>query len=208
MDEERVGTVAVIARYPVKSMLGERLAACAVGPRGLAGDRGYALVDRADGTVASAKHPRKWGRLLGCRATYVEPPEAGGAVPPVEIALRDGSTCRSDLPGVDDVLSRFTGRDVALASVAPGFVENSWPGRTLRFGADATARVSILTMRCVMTTLEQGDLPQDRRTLQTVAAANRVEIPGLGTWACAGAYADIEGAGEIREGDEVAVSTA
>ena len=51
-------------RFPVKSMLGERVEQASVTGSGLLGDRAYALVDPADGTVASAKHPRKWGALL------------------------------------------------------------------------------------------------------------------------------------------------
>lgn len=42
-------------------------------------------------------------------------------------------------------------------------------------------------MRCVMTTLGQGDLPRDPDTLRTVAKHNRIEIPQIGgVWACAG----------------------
>ena len=51
--------------FPVKSLLGERVDEARVTGRGLLGDRAYGLVDVADGTVASAKHPRKWGALLG-----------------------------------------------------------------------------------------------------------------------------------------------
>ena len=56
--------MASLRRYPVKSMLGEGLAACDVGPRGLAGDRVLALVHRETGKVASAKNPRTWRSLL------------------------------------------------------------------------------------------------------------------------------------------------
>ena len=52
------------------------------------------------------------------------------------------------------------------------------------------------TMRCVMTTLAQGPMPQDRATLRAIAAHNRVDIGGLGTWACAGAYAKVVTPGE------------
>jgi uncharacterized protein YcbX len=62
------GSVVALWRYPVKSMLGEELNASAVTQRGMLGDRAYALVDRADGKVASAKNPRKWPQLFDCRA--------------------------------------------------------------------------------------------------------------------------------------------
>lgn len=109
-------------RYPVKSMLGESLTECEVGPSGLEGDRAFALVDLEDGTVASAKNPRKWGVLMSCRATWLG---AGTA----EITLPDGTTVRTDEPDVDDRLSKVVGRPVRLASTAPDdrTFEEVWP---------------------------------------------------------------------------------
>jgi uncharacterized protein len=91
--------------------------------------------------------------------------------------------------------------NIVLAADGAGFVENGWPGRAIVFSGGATVTVSIPTMRCVMTTLEQGDLPRDADTLRTIAKHNRVEIPGLGTWACAGVYADVTVGGEIAVGE-------
>ncbi|MEX1317229.1 MAG: MOSC N-terminal beta barrel domain-containing protein, partial [Synechococcaceae cyanobacterium] len=51
---ELVGHVQALWRYPVKSMLGERLERLEVEPRGVVGDRGYALWDPATRRVASA----------------------------------------------------------------------------------------------------------------------------------------------------------
>ena len=70
-----VGSVVTLWRYPVKSMLGEELNASNVTERGLAGDRGYALVDSADGKIASAKNPRKWPRMFQFRAAFAGPPQ-------------------------------------------------------------------------------------------------------------------------------------
>lgn len=88
----------------------------------------------------------------------------------------------------------------------PGFVENGWPGREIGFASGARISPSLATMRCVMTTLAQGDLPRDADTLRAIARHNRVDIPDLGTWACAGAYADVAQPGEIRVGDTVTLS--
>ena len=115
---ERVGTVRGLWRFPVKSMLGEELEAVDLGEGGVVGDRAYAIVDRQTGKVASAKHAKLWPNLLKCRATFVEPPRPGDAVPPVRIDMPDGDSVRSDAPDVNDVLSRFFGRDVELASAA------------------------------------------------------------------------------------------
>jgi uncharacterized protein YcbX len=59
-----LGTVAVLRRYPVKSMLGEDLTDGEVTVAGLAGDRVLGLVHRETGKIASAKNPRQWRRLL------------------------------------------------------------------------------------------------------------------------------------------------
>jgi uncharacterized protein YcbX len=228
-------------------------------------------------------------------ARYVDEPGTTGAVVPVELTFPDGTTVRSDAPGVDDVLSKFCGRDVTLASnanegqaleevwptidglapqelvaamsagrvedgqpvsdipvasmapagtyfdlttlhvittatlrqlaqlepdadfdhrryrpnvlvesdVAAGFVENDWVGTTLALGDTLRARVDLPTMRCVMTTLAQDGMPADRRTLQTIARHNRIEITGIGLWACAGVYGSITDAGAVAVGDTV-----
>lgn len=113
------GTVVSLWRYPVKSMQGEELNEALVTGRGLAGDRAYALLDRETGLVASAKHPRKWARLLEYRAAFVVPPQAGEPPPPVRITLPDGAVVDSREPHVDRVLSRALGREVTLAAEAP-----------------------------------------------------------------------------------------
>ncbi|MBK5223981.1 MAG: MOSC N-terminal beta barrel domain-containing protein [Acidimicrobiia bacterium] len=298
---DAAGSVAEIHRFPVKSMQGERLEHVEVGLAGLAGDRAYAVVDAADGVVASAKRPRRWARLLEVQARYAdESPSIRAPAAPVTIELPDGTTHRSDDEGIHAALSRYLGREVrlestagpdrrfhevwpdieglapaefiagtrmdggaadedgeaiseialgalappgtffdvatlhvlttstlaALAAVAPestfdvqryrpnvlvatvdtGFVENEWASARLSLGTDVTADGAIPTMRCVMTTLPQGDLDQDRGSLRAIASTNRLEIPGLGTWACAGIYATVTGAGALGVGDEVRVS--
>jgi hypothetical protein len=83
------------------------------------------------------------------------------------------------------------------------FAENGWSGAAMRFGDALTASVLIPTMRCIMTTLAQGDLPRDNEVLRTVTRHNRIEIGGLGTWSCVGAYATVTAAGPVRLGGEV-----
>ncbi|MFI1992250.1 MOSC N-terminal beta barrel domain-containing protein [Actinoplanes sp. NPDC020271] len=61
-------SVAGIRRYPVKSVCGERLDQAVAEPGGLAGDRAWACVDD-DGMIGSARHPRRWGGLLGVSAS-------------------------------------------------------------------------------------------------------------------------------------------
>ena len=113
------GTVGSIWRYPVKSMQGEEIDGALVTRRGVPGDRAYALVDRATGHVVSAKHPRKWAKVIECRASFAEEPRPDSPPPPVHITLPDGAVVSSDEPEVDRVLSRALGREVALVWEAP-----------------------------------------------------------------------------------------
>jgi hypothetical protein len=130
MSDEAAGTVVSLWRYPVKSMMGEELNACDVTERGLCGDRAYGLVDQETGKLASAKHPRKWGRLFDFRADFVEPPTLDAPAPPVRITLPRGARVTSDEPGASQVLSDALGRPVELrASAPPGSsFEEVWPG--------------------------------------------------------------------------------
>lgn len=129
MSDETVGTVVALSRYPVKSMMGEELNACDVTERGLCGDRAYGLVDRDTGRLASAKHPRKWGRLFDFRADFVEPPRLDAPTPPVRIEFPDGVIVTSEDPGLSRRLSETLGREVDLMASAPvgTLFEEVWP---------------------------------------------------------------------------------
>jgi uncharacterized protein YcbX len=54
-------------------MLGEELNSSYVTERGLIGDRAYALIDQKTGKVASAKNPKKWGKLFDFRSVFIDP---------------------------------------------------------------------------------------------------------------------------------------
>lgn len=115
----KVGTLSSIHRYPVKSMQGEAVEGAFLSARGLLGDRAYALVDCESGHVVSAKHPRKWGRVLQCQAAYVAAPQVDGPPSPVRITLPDGRTVLSSDPAVDEALSDLLGRRVTLTAQVP-----------------------------------------------------------------------------------------
>jgi uncharacterized protein YcbX len=115
---EPVGTIQALWRFPVKSMRGEELDAADLGEGGIVGDRAYAIRDKETGKVASAKNPKLWPNLLGCRAEFVEPPLPGEELPPARIELADGNSVLSDAADADAVLSSFFGRDVELARAA------------------------------------------------------------------------------------------
>ena len=67
-----LGTVTVLRRYPVKSMLGENLDEAEVSRSGLARDRRLAVVSRRTGKVASAKYPRLWRDMLTLSAAALD----------------------------------------------------------------------------------------------------------------------------------------
>lgn len=106
-----IASVAQLHRYPVKSMLGERLPATALTTHGLTADRRLALLDRQTGKIASAKSPRLWRELLRCTAV--------SAATGVRITTPDGRSWSADDPGVHDGLSAHLGREVTLIDVPP-----------------------------------------------------------------------------------------
>jgi len=112
-----LGSVVSLWRYPVKSMMGEELNAAEVTERGLLGDRAYALVDSADGKVASAKNPRKWSKLFDCRAAFIEAPRPGAKLPPIRITLPDGTVVTSEQNDLHQILSRALNREVTLDAI-------------------------------------------------------------------------------------------
>lgn len=122
---ETLGSAVSFWRYPVKSMMGEELPVSEVTDHGLLGDRAYAIVDAADGKIASAKNPRKWPRMFEFRAAYGAPVRAGQDLPPVRITLPDGTEVTNDDADHDEVLSRAFGRAVTLE-----LAEAARPGRS------------------------------------------------------------------------------
>jgi uncharacterized protein YcbX len=124
-----VGSVATLHRYPIKSMMGEELNATMVGPKGLIGDRLFAVSDPATGKIASAKNPSKWPTLFSFRAAYTGPLDGPGQIPPVMITLPDGETVMSGDNKLEEVLSGALGKSVKFMSSAPpsGTLEEYWP---------------------------------------------------------------------------------
>lgn len=213
MRTENENVIAQIWRYPVKSLRGELLSATAVDPRGLRGDRLWAVRDAADGKLGSGKNTRRFRRfpgpaLLSLSARYpVEPAaEPEGVAPPLvvdadggEYPVADGSADRllrdqsgiatlavareaevshfdeepvsligtatlrwveQQLPGVATDARRF--RPNLVVRTAEPFEEEAWVGRTVCVGAGEDAvhlEFTHVLERCVMTAMEQADLP-------------------------------------------------
>jgi uncharacterized protein len=96
-------SVLEVWRFPVKSLLGERLDAAEVGPQGVTGDRAWALFDVATGLGLTA---RRVPELLFAAGRL----RADGGV---EVVLPDGTVTADD-----GVLSGWAGRPVALRPAA------------------------------------------------------------------------------------------
>jgi uncharacterized protein YcbX len=206
--------VAELWRYPVKSLLGERLTAAALGPAGIEGDRRWALVDAATGAALTA---RRTPDLLFAAARL----RADGGV---EVVLPDGTVTAEDA-----VLSAWVGFPVVLRPALEGAFHDEprfrvslvstgtlgrWDRRRFRAnvvldgdGEDALAgsRVrlggAVLDVRapidrCVMVTRPQaGGIGRDTAVLKTVHR-ERAGLLAVG--------AAVAAPGQVRVGDVLA----
>jgi uncharacterized protein YcbX len=113
----QVGWVAEVWRYPVKSMVGERVADALFDDRGLVGDRGWAARDEQRGGIRGAK---KIGPLMRLQARYLDEPTVTNRAPRVEITLPDGAgTITTDDPNVHDAVSNALDHRVTLWPLQP-----------------------------------------------------------------------------------------
>lgn len=106
-DSERVGLVADLWRFPVKSFGGERVRRAFVGPFGLLGDRRYGVVEEGGAEPLTA---RKVSRMLGFTARYTD----GDGADAVEVRTPDGLALPPDDPELTAALGHELGRPVAM----------------------------------------------------------------------------------------------
>jgi uncharacterized protein YcbX len=83
---------------------------------------------------------------------------------------------------------------VNISNGEKDFVENAWVGQILAIGDDVRLSITGPCPRCVMTTLPQGDLPQDTGILRAAAQHNGANV---------GVYASVLQGGKVRRGDSV-----
>lgn len=107
---QQIGKVAALARYPVKSMLGEHLDEVEFTERGAIGDRAFALRELETGRIASAK---KFPRLFEFRASFESPPHVG-RLPPIRIQLPNGRTIHAEDGDASKAVSEALGREMKL----------------------------------------------------------------------------------------------
>ena len=104
------GVLSAIARFPVKSMLGEQLDSVAVEERGLEGDRAWAVADPV-GRLGSGKTTRRFRNMDGL-AEYQARLDGSG----VEVTAPDGRRYCGGDPALAAVLSRHFAMQVSLRS--------------------------------------------------------------------------------------------
>jgi MOSC domain-containing protein len=109
-----VGTIAELWRYPVKSMLGERVSELLVTSGGAVGDRAWALREATSGRIASAK---KYPRLLAFGATYETEPTPDGPGR-IKIESPDGSRFTPDDKEASAIVSEVVGARLQFESCA------------------------------------------------------------------------------------------
>jgi len=87
--------------------------------------------------------------------------------------------------------------NIVVNTEEKGFVENAWLGKTIAIGNDVKLKITDHCPRCVMTTLEQGDLPKDTTVLKTAVKHNNAHV---------GVYAEVIQGGTIKCDDEVTIN--
>jgi len=114
-----VGKLKEIWRFPVKSLGGESLGASEIHKLGLAGDRGWALIDGDTGDICSAKNTPK---LLNLKARYLTEPDSevayGSEVSGIAIEFPDGRSIE-DPREASLAISEYIGKSLALYPLQP-----------------------------------------------------------------------------------------
>jgi uncharacterized protein len=98
-----------IWRYPVKSMMGERVASVDIDPLGVVGDRIWAARDEVRGGIRGAKKIAGLMRLAA----------SGGPDGPVTITLPDSTTVTTDDPDRDERISAAVEHEVTMWPLRP-----------------------------------------------------------------------------------------
>ncbi len=110
-----LGVVTQVWRYPVKSMMGERLDSVTLGPEGVVGDRTWAVRDEVRGGIRGAK---KLHGLMRFAARYTSEPPAETVID-AEITLPDGTTLSTGAADASEQVSKALDHPVTLWPLQP-----------------------------------------------------------------------------------------
>jgi uncharacterized protein YcbX len=156
--------IAELWRYPVKSLLGERLPRLNLVDDGVEGDRLWGILDLGDGRILTA---RREPRLLFATSRL-------GAGDAPEISLPDGRVLAGPGPLTDAALSDWLGKPVSLVSAAGREASRA------EFFADATDDSS----QAIEWTMPQGRFVDAYPVLVMSTAGLRAGVAGheAGAW--------------------------
>ena len=224
-------TVLTIYRYPVKSMGGEALESVVVDPRGLSGDRWFAVED-GDGRLASGKDSRRFRRRDPVFDHYARTDPTG-----VTVTGPDG-TWRVGDPALDASLSAVMGAPVRVTpeSDVPhqdagavslvGSATLRWCAQRWGIDADARRLRPNIVFESTDPFIEESWVGRTIRvggaTLRVVERVERcrmidvaqVGVRDEGAWLkplaterdmCAAVYADVVTPGRVTVGDTIEV---
>ncbi len=205
-----IGTVAVIRRYPVKSLRGESLETARIEPDGLAGDRRRALLvreghARAGNTYRGKENDRL--HVLSDAADAVRLAARSGAI--VDVAGGDRERFFDDGPvsllldrwldgasaflGYAVEADRFRANFLVAAGPAFGLEEDALVGSVLAIGS-VRLQVESTIGRCVTVTYAPDASGSDPRLLRYLAEHRNNTM---------GVYCSVRQAGSVKCGDVV-----
>lgn len=114
---------------------------------------------------------------------------------------------RQIYPEGDFAVPRFRPNLLINTGSEADFVENNWVGKQIKIGEALTIKIVDPCPRCVMTTLTQGDIAQDRKIIKSIVQANSAESrtykPGTLFKGVLGVYGIIIKIGAIQLNDKV-----
>ena len=110
-----LGKVDSIFRYPVKSMMGEKIEETCVTPNGVLGDRVWAVRDEVRGGIRGAK---KIPQLMQLSAACIVEPTGYGS-DPAAVTLADGEVIRTDDQNINARLSQALDHRVTIWPIMP-----------------------------------------------------------------------------------------
>ena len=110
-----LGKVDSIFRYPVKSMMGEKIEETSVTSNGVLGDRVWAVRDEVRGGIRGAK---KIPQLMQLSAACIVEPTGYGS-DPTAVTLADGEVIRTDDQNINARLSQALDHRVTIWPIMP-----------------------------------------------------------------------------------------
>jgi uncharacterized protein YcbX len=166
-----LGRVIEVWRYPISSVGGEQLDKAEVMPKGLPGDRHFALFDAQTGLAAAPEKDTRWRPALFLSARY-----AGEAIP--SLVFPDGTELRIDDRKLQQQLRAHFGFDVMIGTYGGKEVtDQRLPVVSARYDA---ACMHIVTTSSLAALARIAGLPSiDRRRFRPTLLVETVDAEGF-----------------------------